>query len=85
MSFLRRLLGGPPGGSAAGEAGRGDEVRDGDAVAEEQARDRELLLDDARRLDDDLLQRQLRYADRSWTPPAQGGTRRADDEDAERE
>jgi hypothetical protein len=85
VSFLRRLLGGPPDGSAAEEAERGDKAGDGDAVAEEQARDRELLLDDARRLDDDLLQRQLRYADRSWTPPAQGGTRRADDEDAERE
>ena len=29
---------------------------------------------------DDLLARQQRYADRAWTPPAQGGERRADDE-----
>jgi hypothetical protein len=85
VSFLRRLLGGAPEASAAEGAGRGDEGGSGDTVAEEQARERELLLADARRLDDDLLQRQLRYADRSWTPPAQGGTRRADDEDAERE
>ena len=85
MSFLRRLLGGPSDAAAAEGAGRGNEAGDADTVADEQARDRELLLDDARRLDDDLLQRQLRYADRSWTPPAQGGTRRADDEDAERD
>ena len=37
---------------------------------------------DQARLNDELLQRQLRYADRSWTPPAQGGTRRSDDEGA---
>ena len=34
-------------------------------------------------LDDDLIQRQMRYADRAWTPPAQGGDRRADDTEAE--
>ncbi len=34
---------------------------------------------EAERLSDDLLARQMRYADRSWTPPAQGGPRRADD------
>ena len=50
---------------------------------EENARDRELMKDDAQRLDDDLIQRQMRYADRSWTPPAQGGERRSDDTDAE--
>jgi len=82
MSFLRRLLGGPSNASEAA-AVEGDDSTAGDTVADEQARDRELLLEDARRLDDDLIQRQLRYADRSWTPPAQGGTRRADDEDAE--
>ena len=38
-----------------------------------------LLREEALRLNDDLIQRQLRYADRSWTPPAQGGSRRADD------
>ena len=54
-------------------------------LADEAARERELLLAEARRLDDDLIQRQLRYADRSWTPPAQGGERRADDEEAQAE
>jgi hypothetical protein len=77
--FLRRLLGGepkepePPPASSA------------ELVAEEQARDRELLRADAARLDDDLIQRQMRYADRSWTPPAQGSDRRSDDADAEKE
>jgi hypothetical protein len=92
MGFLRRLFGGgeaePTGETEpAGEAHR-DEApprTTTSAVDEEQARDRELLREEARRLDDDLIQRQLRYADRSWTPPAQGGTRRSDDEDATRE
>lgn len=84
MSFLKRLFGGD-GGEREGE-------RDGsaiepsspaDLVAEEQARERELMLEEAHRLDDDFLQRQMRYADRAWTPPPQGGTRRADDEDAD--
>ncbi len=46
---------------------------------DEIERDRELMRAEAFRLSDDLIQRQLRYASRSWTPPAQGGTRRADD------
>jgi hypothetical protein len=77
VSFLKRLFGGgDPGTSAAAAAPPLDPAA---AQDEENARDRELLREDARRLDDDLLQRQLRYSDRSWTPPAQGGTRRADD------
>jgi hypothetical protein len=79
MSFLRRLLGGEPREPAAAAASPAD------LVAEEQARDRELLRADAARLDDDLIQRQMRYADRSWTPPAQGSDRRADDPEAEAE
>lgn len=47
---------------------------------DEAARDRELLREEAERLDDDLIQRQLRYADRAWIPPAQGGDRRSDDD-----
>jgi hypothetical protein len=46
---------------------------------DEAARERELLRAEAERLSDDLIARQMRYADRSWTPPAQGGPRRADD------
>jgi hypothetical protein len=77
MGFLRRLLGGdrPP---DAPEASSGPEA-DSEPLADEQTRDRELLLEEARRLDDDLIQRQLRFADRAWTPPPQGGPRRADD------
>ena len=92
MGFLRRLFGG--GEPAADDHATPDDA-DGpvtsasspsiSALDEEAARDRELLRDEARRLDDDLIQRQMRYADRSWTPPAQGGTRRADDADAEGE
>jgi hypothetical protein len=81
MSFLRRLLGG-----GSGDDGRTipDEPPLAiDLLEEEQARDRELLRADAQRLNDELIQRQMRYAQHSWTPPAQGTGRRADDEDAE--
>ena len=77
MSFLKKLLGGSDATEAAPPASA-QELLD-----EENDRDRQLLRDEAQRLDDDLIQRQMRYADRSWTPPAQGGTRRSDDgEDA---
>ena len=81
MSFLRRILGG---GDKAAEGHPAVEPPSPGAAADaEAARERELLLEEAHRLDDDLIQRQLRYADRAWTPPAQGGTRRADDKDAD--
>jgi hypothetical protein len=94
VGFLKRLLGGGPGGDT-GEGGR-QGGRGGDGVVpdapptpaggagsdlDEIERDRELLRAEALRLDNDLIQRQLRYASRAWTPPAQGGTRRADDGD----
>ena len=74
MGFLRRLLGG---GSAPPDE---DPVSAAEAAEDEQARERELLRAEAERLADPLIQRQLRYADRAWSPPAQGGERRADDE-----
>ncbi|OGO59422.1 MAG: hypothetical protein A2V85_08900 [Chloroflexi bacterium RBG_16_72_14] len=88
MGFLRRLLGGGREPAATGgdrEPAATGGARDGAAVApgepppadDEAARDRDLLRAEAERLDDDLLQRQLRYADRSWTPPRQGGEARA--------
>jgi len=83
VGVLRRLFGG---GGASGHDPR-ERAEDvvagtpGDIVAEEQARERALLRADTERLDDPLIQRQLRYADRAWTPPAQGGERRADDTD----
>jgi hypothetical protein len=46
---------------------------------EERAHEIELSRQEAARLDD-LQQRQLRYADYAWTPPAQGGEKRADHE-----
>jgi hypothetical protein len=97
MGFLKRLFGGGEAEPAHEEAGTAGAEATPDTASEvdaptasraaddEQARDRELLREEARRLDDDLIQRQLRYADRSWTPPAQGGSRRSDDEDAKRE
>jgi hypothetical protein len=78
MSFLKRLFGG-------GEPPALPPADDAPSAGDEAARERELLLAEAHRLDDDLIQRQLRYADRSWTPPAQGGERRADDEEAKAE
>jgi hypothetical protein len=94
VSFLRRILGGgagtdkgadagspgEPKGSAAGEA-KGSAAMAAAVEIDEHERERQLLRAEAERLDDDLIQRQLRYADRSWTPPAQGGTRRAEDGD----
>jgi len=78
VGFLKRLFGGD-GDRPADEAAAPDPEA---AAVDEAERERELLRADAERLNDDLIQRQLRYADRSWTPPAQGGTRRADDEGA---
>lgn len=83
MGFLRRLFGG---GAPRPDTGA-DEV-DIDALddldADERQREIEVLRDDRERMDD-LAQRQLRYAEYGWTPPAEGGTQRADDADASRE
>ncbi len=81
MGFLRRLLGGAPATDDATTAPT-PPVDPATAEADEAEREREILRADQARLNDELLQRQLRYADRSWTPPAQGGTRRSDDEGA---
>jgi hypothetical protein len=101
MDFVRRLFGGgeqPAGGQPAGRAA-GDQAAVAaepapgssaggpsvDPGVDEETRDRELLRAEAMRLNDELLQRQMRYADRSWTPPTQGGTRRSGDEDGDAE
>jgi hypothetical protein len=84
MSFLRRLLGGAPGDereTTAHADADADAAEPSDAPgleAEERARELELLRSEQARFDE-LRQRQLRYAGRAWTPPAQGGERRADD------
>ena len=75
MGFLRRMLGGSKEGDDAG----GSAGTPGDAALDEMdeiERDRELLRAEAHRLDDDLIQRQLRYADRAWTPPARSACSR---------
>jgi hypothetical protein len=75
MSFLRRLFGG-----GSGEAGvPADAAASTTAGADDAERERELADEDRARLSESLLARQLRYADRKWTPPTQGGPRRADD------
>jgi hypothetical protein len=92
MAFLRRMLGvrdeqpsdadvdGPPDGDGQPDGERRSPgAVDDQLPADELERARALLRADAERLDDELLQRQLRYADRSWTPAPQGGERRADD------
>ena len=83
MGFLRRLVGGNVEPDAEPDA-RGDDGRNEAATPDEDeiARNRELVREEAERLDDELLQRQLRYADRSWLPPTQGGSQRSDDEGA---
>jgi hypothetical protein len=53
-----------------------------DLEADERALSLDLARSENERLDD-LAKRQLRYAAYSWTPPAQGGERRAEDPDAE--
>ena len=75
MGFLRRLLGG------SGPEAAPDAPAD---PAELESLEREHELEIARgeqdRLDE-LQQRQLRYAEYAWQPPAQGGERRAEDQD----
>jgi len=83
MGFLRRILGGGGTGSDTGSAGDRSSPGSGGSNGDEDEaeRDRRLLREEAERLDQDLLQRQLRWADRAWTPPSQGGARRAEDRD----
>ena len=87
MSFLRRLFGGSDAPAEATDDTGATEAAsvapdDGlDPDEAERRHEREVLRAEAERLDP-LRQRQLRYAEHVWTPPAQGGDRRADDEDA---
>ena len=77
MSLLRKLFGGadtePEPAQRPATAAELDEA--------ERQYELDIAREEARRLSD-LQQRQLKYADRAWTPPRQGGERRADDEDA---
>lgn len=81
MGFLRRLFGGDGADAPGGEAG--DILADAATIdEEEQARDLELARFDQERVSE-LVRRQQRYAARSWTPPPEGGGRRADDGDTD--
>ena len=83
MKAFRRLLGG-----AAEPNGEHTTATPSPTSASPDEEERQYELDlareEARRLDE-LQQRQLRYSNHSWTPPAQGGERRADDEEAQSE
>jgi hypothetical protein len=85
MGFLKRLFGG---GSEASPdeppAAPAPPVTPAQLEAEERAHELELARGEQDRLSD-LQQRQLRYAAYAWEPPPQGGTRRAEDEDAVKE
>jgi hypothetical protein len=85
VGFLRRLLGGERSEDRASDDHAVTDTEEpatpADLDVDERARDLELARFEQDRTDD-LVRRQQRYADRSWTPPAQGGDRRADDGDA---
>jgi hypothetical protein len=78
MGFLKRIFGGGP-DSGHSKAPEPEDPVDADAA--ERAYELEIARAEQDRLDD-LRQRQLRYADYAWQPPAQGGERRADDGEA---
>ena len=79
MGFLRRLLGGtPPGDLPPAEAASTGGWTDDD----ERAHELELARFEQARTTD-LMRRQQQYEDRAWTPPPQGGTKRAGGEEAD--
>ena len=84
MGFFRRLFGAErDAGNPPDEGSEESEPADADPAEldeAERAHELELARFEQDRTDD-LMRRQQRYADRSWTPPAQGGDRRSDDED----
>lgn len=79
MGFLRRLL-----GDKSPEPEPPAPVSDAEADSAEVAYQRDLLREEHERMTD-LQQRQLRYSDYAWQPPDQGGERRAEDADEERD
>ena len=78
MGFLRRLLGGSEAQADAPEAAPPDPA---ELEAAEREHELEVLRAEQERLDE-LTQRQIRYEKYAWQPPAQGGERRAEDNDA---
>ncbi len=82
MGFLKRLFGGSSetGQNATAPKSPASPTTPTELDAEERAHELELAHSEQDRLSD-LQQRQLKYAEYAWEPPAQGGTRRADDEE----
>jgi len=78
VGFLRRLLGGSDEDAAKSSAGPPPTREELDA--EERAHELELARFEQERTSD-LVRRQQRYSDQSWTPPAQGGTVRSGEAD----
>lgn len=78
MGFLRRLLGGNKTRTDAPKAIPADPAELDTAEREHEL---DVLRSEQERLDE-LTQRQLRYEKYAWQPPAQGGERRAEDNDA---
>jgi hypothetical protein len=76
MKFLRRVLG----GGEESDAPEAAPVDPAELDASEREHELDVLRGEQERLDE-LAQRQLKYADYAWQPPAQGGERRADDKD----
>jgi len=84
VGFLRRLLGGSADDTEAARDD-GDTAAPADERTEEElerAHELELARFEQERTTD-LVRRQQQYSDRSWVPPAQGGTIRAGDEERE--
>jgi hypothetical protein len=78
MGFLKRLLGGS---ETAAKRPDATPVDPAELDAAEREHELEVLRAEQERLDE-LTQRQLRYEKYAWQPPAQGGERRAEDNDA---
>jgi hypothetical protein len=78
MGFLRRLLGG---GETDPDESEAASIDPAELDAAEREHELEMLRADQERLDE-LTQRQLRYAKYAWEPPAQGGDKRAEDNDS---
>jgi hypothetical protein len=78
MGFLRRLLGG---GETHTDEPEDRSIDQADFDTAEREHELEMLRADQERLDE-LTQRQLRYAKYAWEPPAQGGEKRAEDNDS---
>jgi hypothetical protein len=79
MGFLRRLLGGEAGPQSSDQPVGTSPASDW-TDEDERAHELELARFEQDRTTD-LMRRQQRYSDRAWTPPPQGGSKRAGEDD----